>query len=123
FFQHKYIESGIFLNTELGFSYMTGFGLHADILIGAGYLHAFDRKEAFEFRDGDYHKATDWGRPSAMFSLAATLGYQFKSDGRLSFSPFLQYRWFAAEIGFSETIPAMTHLLLSIGTKIYFGGK
>ncbi|MFQ5641877.1 MAG: hypothetical protein ACE5IR_28205, partial [bacterium] len=122
YFQHKYIESGLFLNTDLAFSYATGFGLHADFLLGAGYLHAFSRREVFELKNGEYEKVTDWGRPAAMISLAAALGYQFKSNRRFSFSPFIQYRWFV-QTPFSEEIPLMTHLLLTVGTKIYFGGK
>jgi len=124
FFQHEFIESGVFLNTDLAFSYRTGFGLHTDISLGAGYLHAFSRREVFELKNGEYEKVTDWGRPTAMFSLAAALGYQFKSNRRLSFSPFIQYRWFAqAPFADPDEIPVATHLLLTVGTKIYFGGK
>jgi len=122
FFQHEYIESGLFVNTDLGFSYVTGFGLHADFLLGAGYMHAFSRRKLFELKDGEYREATDWGRPAFMFSLAGALGYQFKSNRRLSFSPFIQYRWFG-QTPFAEGTPVMTHLLLTVGTKIYFGGK
>ncbi|MGH7454162.1 MAG: hypothetical protein ACRENG_22605 [bacterium] len=121
FFQHEYIESGLFVNTDLGFSYVTGFGLHADFLLGAGYLHTFSRRKLFELKNGEYVEATDWGRPAFMFSLAGALGYQFKSNRRLSFSPFIQYRWFA-QTPFADEIPVITHLLLSVGTKIYFGG-
>ncbi len=124
YFQHKYIESGVFLNTDLTLSYLTGFGLYADLFLGAGYLHAFSRREVFELRNGEYEKVTDWGRPSVMFSLGLALGYEFNSERRLSFTPFIQYRWFAqTPFADPDEIPVATHLLLTVGTKIYFGRK
>lgn len=119
YFQHKYIESGLFLNTDLTLSYVTGFGLYADLLLGVGYLHAFSRRDVFELKNGEYERVTDWGRPTAMISLGLALGYEFKS-----FTPFIQYRWFAqAPFADPDELPAASHLLLTVGTKMYFGGK
>ena len=122
YFQHEFMESGVFINTDLGFSYLTGFGLHVDLLLGGGYLHSFSRRELFEVRNGEYEKVTDWGRPSAMFSLALALGYQFDSNRRPIFSPFIQYRWFA-QTPYAQELPALTHLLLTVGVRIHFAGR
>lgn len=122
FFQQELLESGLFLESDLGFSYLTGFGPNTAFLIGAGYMHTFSRRAIFEFKNGEYQQVTDWGKPAFMFSLALEIGYDFKKQQRFSFSPFIQYRWFV-QTPFSEEIPAMTHLLLTVGTKIHFGGK
>lgn len=124
FFQHEFVESGVFLNTDLALSYLTSFGLHADLLLGAGYLHAFSRRDVFELKDGQPSEVTDWGQPSVMLSLAGALGYEVQTRRSLSVSPFIQYRWFVQTPSpYHALTPALSHVLLTAGAKIHFPGR
>ncbi|MFQ5606074.1 MAG: hypothetical protein ACE5HS_22610 [bacterium] len=101
---------------------MSAATLYTDVLLGVGYLHTFRSRKLFAVKNGAFEPVADGGKPSFMLPLSVALGYHFKSSKRLSFSPFVSYRWFLqAFLGDSDA--GMTHLLLTVGTKIYFGGK
>jgi hypothetical protein len=83
-------------------------------------MHYFWRRETLELENGVYSPATDWGRPSLMVPLSVMLGYRGSSARPLAVSPFVSARW-AAQVLFTEEIPAMTHLFLLFGVRIEWG--
>lgn len=121
-FHHKFMGTSVFVNTDVALGYTTGFGLYADVLLGVGYLHTFRPRKVFAVKNEEFEQVTDWGKPSFMIPLSVELGYKIKGDKRFSVSPFVMYKWFA-QVPNNKSIPVMSHLLLTIGTKIYFGGK
>ncbi|HSG27556.1 MAG TPA: hypothetical protein VLA34_03675 [Candidatus Krumholzibacterium sp.] len=120
YFQDKWWMTGIYLDTELGAGLYLPLGLHADLRLGIGYLHYFSRRKTLELEGGRYVPSTDYGKPAAVFPMSLLIGYG-GSRGRLtSISPFICAKWII-QTPFSEETPAMTHLLVLGGVRIFWG--
>jgi hypothetical protein len=117
FFQHYWWMTGLFLDTELGISRQLPLHLHADLRLGAGYLHYFWRRRTLELEHGEYVEARDWGRPSLVIPLSIVLGYRRSSDRPFSVAPFVSAQW-AVQALFTDEIPVMTHFILQVGVRI-----
>jgi hypothetical protein len=121
FFYHYWWMTGVFLETELGVGRDITRGFHADLRLGAGYLHYFWRRKTLELKDGKYVEATNWGRPSARLPLTLVLGYRGVSPRPLRLAPFVAAQW-AVQTPFVDESPAMTHFLLLVGVRINWAG-
>lgn len=117
FFRHHWWMTGVSVVPELGIGRRLPGGLHADLRLGLGYMHYFWRRKSLELDGGRYVEATDWGKPSALLPLSATLSYRGARDRPLKVAPFLSARW-AVQGMFLEEVPAMTHFSLLGGVRI-----
>jgi hypothetical protein len=122
FFQHYWWMTGILIDTELGIRRGLPLGLHADLRLGAGYLHYFWRRQILVLEDGEYVEARDWGRPSLVIPLSLVLGYRGSAERPLTTSPFVSAQW-PVQAMFTDEIPAMTHFILSVGLRMNLGGR
>ncbi|UCD19070.1 MAG: hypothetical protein JSU64_06500 [candidate division WOR-3 bacterium] len=120
YFRHYWWMTGVFIDTELGISYMFLHGFHTDLRLGVGYLHYFWRRKTLELRDGEYVQATNWGKPAVLVPLSIVLGYHGISARSLTLSPFFSAQW-ALQAPFADEVPAMTHLFLLFGVRINWG--
>lgn len=120
FYRDHWWMTGISIEPEVGIERSIPGGFHADVRVGLGYMHYFWRRETLELEDGRYVEATDWGRPSLIVPLSATLGYRGSSDRPLGVAPFVSARWGAQGL-FMEEVPVMTHLQLLGGVRIERG--
>jgi hypothetical protein len=116
-FRHHWWMTGVSIEPELGIGRSIPGGFQADFRLGLGYMHYFWRRETLKLRDGQYVEATDWGTPSVILPLSASLGYRGDSGHPLSVSPFVSARW-AVQGLFLDEVPAMTHLFLLGGVRI-----
>jgi hypothetical protein len=119
FFQHYWWMSGVFLDTELGASYVLPLGFRVDLRLGVGYMHYFWRRKILELRNDKYVQVTDWGKPSLMVPLSVELGYCGSSTHPLAISPFVSVQW-AVQGLFLDEVPVMPHLLILVGARIPF---
>ena len=120
FFRNHWWMTGVSLEPELGIGRSLLGGFHTDLRLGLGYMHYFWRRETLALENGRYVPATDWGRPSIILPLSATLGYRGDPDRPLSVSPFVSLRW-AVQGLFLPEVPAMTHLFLLGGVRVERG--
>lgn len=117
FFRHHWWMTGVSVEPELGVSHSLPGGFHADLGLGLGYMHYFWRRESLELEDGRYVPATDWGKPSVIMPLSATLGYRGDSNRPLNVAPFVSARWGVQGL-FLDEVPVLTHLQLLGGVRI-----
>lgn len=120
FLQHYWWMTGVFVNTELGFSHALPLNTRADLRLGVGYMHYFWRRETLELRDGVYTQATDWGHPSLMVPLSVELGYRAEPSRPHAIDPFVSAQW-AWQGLFLDEVPVMSHLLVLVGARIPWG--
>ncbi len=117
FFRHHWWMTGVSVVPELGIGRRLPGGLYVDLRLGLGYMHYFWRRNSLELEGGRYVQTTDWGGPSVLFPLSATISYRGARDGPLKVAPFLSARW-AVQGMFLEEVPAMTHFSLLGGLRI-----
>ena len=122
FFRHHWWMTGASISPELGVSRLLPGGFHADLGLGLGYMHYLWRRETMELKDGRYREATDWGNPSLILPLSATIGYGGASDHSLKVAPFLSARWTVQGM-FLDEVAAMTHFSLLGGVRIERGSR
>jgi hypothetical protein len=112
--------TGVSFEPEIGIGRKLPGGLHADLRLGLGYMHYFWRRKTLELEGGRYVEATDFGRPSLIVPLSATLGYRGRSASPLRVAPFVSARWGVQGL-FLDEVPAMTHLFLLAGVRFERG--
>jgi len=117
FFRHYWWMTGVSLEPEIGVGRSLPGGFYTDMRFGIGYLHYFWRRERLELHDGSYEPAADWGSPSFLIPVSATLGYRGDLDDPLPVSPFISVRWAVQGLLHSE-LPVATHLFLLGGLRI-----
>lgn len=115
-FQNYWWMTGVFLTGEAGAGYAFSFGLHADLRLGAGYMHYFWRRKTLELKNGEYVQARNWGKPSVFLPLSIVLGYRGRSAHPLIVAPFVSAQW-AVQTPFTDETPAMTHFSLAVGVR------
>ena len=120
FFRHRWWMTGVSLEPEIGVGHTSSGGFHADLRLGLGYMHYFWRRQTLELKNGEYVTVTDWGRPSLILPLSATLGYRGDTADPLSVSPFVAARWGVQGL-FMEEVSVMTHFMLLGGVRIERG--
>ena len=116
---HGNLFQGAYLNTELGYDHLLGFGLNLKALLGIGYLHTFAVNEEYQFKNGRYFSRKDVGNSRVMPSLSLGMGFRTNSDNYTSPEVMLLYQsWleFPYSPGFSSL---MSHTNLSLGLKFF----
>jgi len=117
FFRHYWWMTGVSLEPEIGLGRSLPGGFYAEMGLGIGYLHYFWRRERLELHAGSYEPSTDWGSPSFLIPVSATIGYRGNLDDPLPVSPFVSARWGVQGLLRSE-VPVATHLFLLGGLRI-----
>lgn len=82
-------------------------------------MHIFNVSEEFTFSEGAYEKNTDVGNSRLYPSLSFDMGYYLKKESKMSPKIFLRYQSWVEYPYSPGFIPAMTHINLHIGAKIF----
>lgn len=113
--------SGLFLESEFAYRYTAGFGLFGETSFGLGYLHLFHPRDILrQNEDGEYEKATDWGKPCGMLAFSVGTGYDFFKKTKVPIAPFLKYQFFV-QTPYFEVLPIGMQSLLHLGVRINWG--
>lgn len=120
FFHDHWWMTGLSVEPEVRIGHTLPGGLYGDMGLGLGYMHYFWRRKTLRLENGRYVKATDWGRPSVIIPLSATLGYRGDPARPVRIAPFVSARWGAQGL-FLKEIPIMTHFVLLGGVRIERG--
>lgn len=116
---HQKLFQGIFVNTEIGLDYKTGFGLNLKTKIGLGYLHTFTTQQEFQLEEGQFRSKRDRGNSRLMPSLALGLGYTLDKNNPRSTEIFTLYQTWIEYPYSPGFIPLMSHTSLYLGAKFY----
>lgn len=117
FFRNHWWMTGISLEPEIGIGRVLPGGFYTDVRLGAGYLHYFWRRPRLELQEGRYVPAADWGSPSLIVPVSATLAYRGNRADPLRVSPFVSARWGVQGL-FRSGVSVATHLFLLGGVRI-----
>jgi hypothetical protein len=117
FFRNHWWMTGVSLEPEIGIGRTLPGGLYTDVRLGVGYLHYFWRRKRLELEEGMYVPAMDWGSPSLIVPLSATLAYRGNQDDPLPVSPFVSARWGVQGL-FRSGVSVATHMFLLGGVRI-----
>ena len=117
FFRNHWWMTGVSVEPEIGIGRTLPGGFYADLRLGVGYMHYFWRRERLELEDGRYVPDVDWGSPSLIVPLSATLAYRGDLDDPLPVSPFVSARWGVQGL-FRSEVSVATHLFLLGGVRI-----
>jgi len=86
YFKHKFVQSGILLYSENGYSRKITETLGVNGKLGLGYMHAFTATDIVKQNaQGDYEVKSDFGRPQAIFAFS--LGVSRSLIKRVSNAP------------------------------------
>jgi hypothetical protein len=119
FFYNAYSTSAVFLNTDIAYRFIFGFGLFADAGLGIGYSHLFRPNAIYKMNsDGQYEQATDWGQPSVMADFSLSLGYDFSRLTEKRFSLYIRYGNFI-QLFYNPDIPALPQNSFQVGTRFF----
>jgi hypothetical protein len=118
-YRHPRYTLAAFAGTELGYRFTFDFGLRAELLAGAGYLHTLLDAPVFApGAHGGMAQVSDAGRSAFMPSTAVGLGWHFdrQHQGRLALFARLQAFWqYPFNAGF------LFHPALQVGLSWHFG--
>lgn len=112
----KYNTSALFVNTEIGYRYILGFGLFADANLGAGYSHLFRPNAIYKSNEGEYKQIRDWGKPSLMADFSLSAGYDFSKKLNKPVSVFARYSNLI-QLFYNADIPVLPQNSFQIGTR------
>ena len=116
-FYNRYNATGMYSTTELAYRF-TANQIFAEALIGAGYMRVFHPTQIYTLGDdGTYQKAVDKGLLSGLVSGAIGMGYTFKSNTTISFSPFVRYE-LLVQTKYSPDLTALPHTAFHAGLRI-----
>ncbi len=117
FFRHHWWMTGVSLEPEVGVGRALPGGLYTDLRLGVGYMHYFWRRPRLELVDGRYVPDADWGNPSLIVPLSATVAYRGDPGDPLPVSPFVSARWGVQGL-FRSEVAVATHLFLLGGVRL-----
>ncbi|RYC71302.1 hypothetical protein [Spirosoma sordidisoli] len=116
FYHHRGLQSGLYLNTELGYRKFIG-GFFAEGFIGLGALGLSQQLRRYERTEtGDFRLASRW-MLRAMPSVSAGVGYQFGRQTTMPVTLFTRYEAFGETPFSNRGIPVLPHSALHIGTR------
>ena len=115
-YHQRLLSSGVFLNGELGYRYLSPIGIFAQASLGLGYLHAFYPGEVYGYDETSdrFQKKANTGRPALLASGSLALGYVI-GKGAQAPKVFIAYQY-APEIPFSL---AGLHQMIGLGVYFY----
>lgn len=123
YFKNPELMRAYYLNSFFTYRYTIVWQLYADCKIGIGYMHRMHTREVFKLsNNGDYKKATDWGKPSFNAGFNLGLGYNFSIKNE-KIGVFLEYDWYVNYPYVKDEIPFMAHSQYHIGAKYFFKRK
>jgi len=118
-FYNRYNATGLAVQTELAYRYITDIGMFADISLGSGYLHTFRVRPIYQANgQGDYQSVKDWGKPSVLASFSLGLGYDFSRNPDRPFALFMRYQWFA-QVPYVDPLPFWPQAITCVGARFY----
>lgn len=123
YYYSQYSTSALFVNTNIGYRYIFGFGLFADANLGIGYSHLFHPNGIYQSDgNGGYEQVSDWGTPSAMADFSFSIGYDFSKQLHNPVSVYLLYGNYI-QLFYNPDIPALPQNSFQIGTRFFINQK
>lgn len=115
YFYHRHAQHAVQLYSELGYRYLTKGGFYGEGLLGLGYLHSFADVQQFTWKDGQYVKKANLGRPQFMASCSIGAGYDLQAGSKLPVRLFLQYQFWMQTPFVNKYVPLLPNAALHIG--------
>lgn len=116
---HKNLYKAIAINLEFGYDYKVEFGMNLKTAVGVGYMHTFNVKEKYSYKNEKYSKAKDLGYSRFTPSFSLGLGYRFDPDKFSSDEIFIKQQYWL-ELPYSPGfIPLMSHANSMVGAKFH----
>ena len=120
---HKNLFQGVYANAELGFDFVTSFGLNLKSKLGVGYLRTYTTQQEYQLKDGQYESKRDTGNSRFMPSVALGIGYNLHKNDPFSPELFTLYQSWLEYPYSPGFIPIMTHTNIQFGGKFYISKK
>lgn len=121
YFYNNACGSALFLHGDQSIRFNLKCGFFIEPSLGLGYFHAFHAHDIYKRNsDGRYGKAVDFGKPSVMFSLSQTIGFDLSKKYGIPIAPFVKIQGIISYPYWEIVLPIRPSNLVHIGTLIYF---
>jgi hypothetical protein len=115
YFYHRHNQHAVQLYSEAGYRYFIAGGFYGEALLGGGYLHSFADIAQFKWKDGQYVKKANLGRPQLMVAVSLAAGYDLHTATKLPLKLFLQYQFWLQTPFVKKYVPLLPNTALHIG--------
>lgn len=118
---HQYVQHSIQLYSEFGYRHHFPGRFDVGPRLGVGYLHSIPDMQRFELNaSGEYERKRDAGRPQAMVSLTAEVGYALKKQEEGPIRVFLAYQFYMQMPFVQKYVPLLPNTALHVGIAVPF---
>jgi len=116
-FNHKNLNTGIWIKTDYIRRYRHKSGLFADFQTGLGYIRDFGEKESFTLNEnGQYQVNKNSSNGGLLVGFGMGTGYSVEVNEKYTIEPFIKYEAML-QTPYAKFVPFLPHLLLHVGTK------
>jgi len=117
-FNHRHLNKGLMIKTNLSKNYFTDSGLFVAPEIGLGYIMDLSENASYKLSDeGRYEKAPGISH-GFISQISFTAGKRFQKDGKNAYAPFIKYEGMI-QFPYSDFTPFLPHTMIHIGSKIF----
>lgn len=116
-YQHRALQTGLFLNTELGYRKFIG-GLYAETFVGIGALELSQHLRSYQPDGAGEFRPASRFMLRLMPSLSAGLGYRFGASSTAPVSLYTRCELFAETPFSNGGLPLLPHSALHVGTRL-----
>ncbi len=120
YYYHKAYEHAVMLDGVYTLGYRFNFGLQINLLTCLGYKHSVLAGEVYKFEEGEYKKATHWGK--AQFNGKLGLGLEFPINNKFSIGVNNRYV-VALPYAPKKGMPFSIHSIFAVGVKMNLAGQ
>ncbi len=121
YFYNGVAGSALYLYGDQGIRSNLKSGFFAEFSLGLGYFHAFHAGDIYTRNSNDeYEKVIDFGKPSFMFSMSQSIGFDLSKKFGIPITPFIKYQCTVSYPYFDKVLPIRPSKMLHLGTLIYF---
>ena len=118
YFQHRFVQHGIPIYTNLGYRYKFSPKLSAEVLLGGGYLHSIPATAKLKLdENGEYQSNKGIGRMQAMVNFSARLSYNIQSGMNKPIQLFMQYQQQLQMPFVKSYVPLLPYNVFMIGAS------
>ena len=118
YFQHRFVQHGIPIYTNLGYRYKFSPKLSAEVLLGGGYLHSIPATAKLKLdENGEYQSNKGIGRMQAMVNFSTRLSYNIQSGMNKPIQLFMQYQQQLQMPFVKSYVPLLPYNVFMIGAS------
>lgn len=124
YFFHRFVQHGIFLQTDFGYRYKFSNRFSSQATIGAGYLHSIPATAKLKLNsNGEYENNKGIGRAQAMADLAFRVDWKFCPSSKKPKSIFIQYQQLLQMPFIKSYVPVLPYNCFVVGVSYPFAHK